>query len=378
MKSVSSSTSSSDLPAFKAYVHGLLAFIVLEAAASLSALYYLDPPSGDVTRLSGLAENTLGWNQAQKTFAEPAKPLVKIYEDYADVLVVGDSFTFAGLLGMMNYPWQTFLTANTGLSVATINYYTSANPPKYDSALLPSIINSKSFQDHPPKILIMEIVERNLKLIPQYPGDCQIKSSLSDFEPPVFKPKAELQANVPIERNKKPLPFKERLGYAFKYLETFFQLKARHNHSYVFNLTTPKLFSSRSSDRLIVVEGDMDKKDWNAQVLDKAACSLANLQDSVQGNGKTLFIAMVVPDKLTAYSPYLLDQTYAKLSHLDRMATVPGLHLLHLEQSLREAIGKGETDVYLPDDTHWSYKGHKIVADQLTRYIGDFSTTFSP
>jgi len=36
---------------------------------------------------------------------------------------------------------------------------------------------------------------------------------------------------------------------------------------------------------------------------------------------------------------------------------------------LREAIEKGQQDIFLPNDSHWGSEGHRIVADGLLDYL---------
>ena len=166
---------------YKLYTNWLIILIVVEATLILLTCMYLQPVTGDTTRLSGYSENDFGWNLPQKTFAKAAASLKEGYDQYSDVVVVGDSFSFGGVLGMMNYPWQTFLTAATSLSVITISHYTTkTNPPSYDPTLVYKIINSELFKRNPPKLFILEVVERQLNMLPKVEGDCRVHNKIKD------------------------------------------------------------------------------------------------------------------------------------------------------------------------------------------------------
>jgi len=329
---------------------------------------YLEPLVGDETRLGGFAENDFGWNQPQKVFPGVAAPLIKTYDQYSDVLVIGDSFSFAGNFGVLNYPWQTFLADNTGFSIATLSHYTNTMPPTYDPDLLPTVVNSEKFQQSPPRVLIMEVVERQLGILPNIPGDCRVHHNVdASFQ---LKQKLNLLTSEEITRNKKFPPFKEQMAYAKKYLAQLFPLTRDDNTViYTKDLTSDRLFSNRRSDQLLAFENDIRKKSWDEAKIAGIQCTLINMQNLVQKNGKTLFVALIVPDKLSAYSRYLKDQSLANLSVIERLASNPSLHLARIDLAINAAVDKGVVDVYLPNDTHWSYRGHQIAAEALTRYF---------
>lgn len=93
-------------------------------------------------------------------------------------------------------------------------------------------------------------------------------------------------------------------------------------------------------------------------------CALSRIQDAVQRDGRTLFLAMLIPDKLTAYSPLLTDRTLAGLGVLDRLDPRAASRL-PVARNLQRAILAGTPDVYLPDDSHLGAAGKEILARTL-------------
>ncbi len=93
--------------------------------------------------------------------------------------------------------------------------------------------------------------------------------------------------------------------------------------------------------------------------------NLIEYQNKVQANGATLFMAMIAPDKLTAYSEFIGNDNVAHLSRIEETADTEGLNLVRIHKPLIEAIHDGVIDVYLPNDTHWGSAGHSNVADEL-------------
>jgi hypothetical protein len=359
---------------YKRYTIWLVSLIAIETLVLLLTCLYLQPVAGDTTRLSGYSENDFGWNIPQKTFSQDANLLQEAYDHYVDVLVLGDSFSFGGVLGMMNYPWQTFLTAETGWSVSSISHYTTkTNPPSYDPTLIPAIVNSEMFQKKPPKILVLEVVERQLHMLPKISGDCKLHNKIKNYQQLSIKPIPGIVPTNEVYRTKIQPSLNKRLDFAVKYWENLLSFNTRENQSFLFDLTSPKLFSSKESDTLLVYEGDVKKKNWDDLLVDNIKCRLVNIQNLVQANGKTLFVVMVAPDKLTAYSPFLKDSSIAKYSVIDRLASVQSLHLPRFDLPLQSAIREGLVDVYLPNDTHWANQGQKIAAETLIKYLIQFS-----
>jgi hypothetical protein len=80
-------------------------------------------------------------------------------------------------------------------------------------------------------------------------------------------------------------------------------------------------------------------------------CRLVALQNIVQSNGKTFFILIIVPSKLSAYDNFLGDRKYAGLNVIDEVVS-PGLDshpaLKHIEKEIKSC----SMDVYLFNDTH--------------------------
>ena len=82
---------------------------------------------------------------------------------------------------------------------------------------------------------------------------------------------------------------------------------------------------------------------------------------------------LVAPDKRTAYAPYNTDALPPKA--IDFAALVQDAlngRNIDLFGPLSAAIARGERDVYYPNDTHWSEKTARKVAELVA------AATFSP
>ncbi len=357
------------MDAHKRYTISLVVLALAGMTILLSASYYLQPLSGDMTRIGGYAENDYGWNQPQKVFASGPFIHLTNYDQYADVLVLGDSFSFGGLDGSVNMTWQRFFSHGTGLSVATINHYTKFEPTaEYGPDLLYKIVTSETFQKNPPRLFILEVIERQLDILPIWEGNCQLGNKVENTLDIKHNPNPpEL---VEVYRKTSPPSLSAQIGYARKFLYGLIsKLWDKEQAVYQVEMTTPKLFSNQFSDQLLGYKDDFKILNWNDQYLANIRCNLLNAQNLVQKNGKTLFIAMIVPDKLSAYSSHLKNKSYANTSIIERLASDSSLNLVRIDPAVTKLINEGVVDVYLPNDMHWGYRGHEAAATATVQYL---------
>ena len=98
----------------------------------------------------------------------------------------------------------------------------------------------------------------------------------------------------------------------------------------------------------------------------------------MQSNIDTLFsiasekgvelIVLVCPDKYDLYQNYVNNNPYPRKTINEDFRTVVGNReeIVIGKEILLPYIDRGEKDIYYLDDTHWSYKSAKIIADTLT------------
>lgn len=136
-------------------------------------------------------------------------------------------------------------------------------------------------------------------------------------------------------------------------------------------LNRPAPFSSMNTQTLLTYDEDLlkTKTKTNTLTIEKTACQLAHINEKVESNGQTRFIYMIPPDKLTAYSDFLANQKLRQISLISALAQrLPGI-VPRLDLSIQSAISAGEMDIYLPNDTHWGWRGHQIAAETLLSFL---------
>ncbi|HVJ54641.1 MAG TPA: hypothetical protein VM689_19425 [Aliidongia sp.] len=316
----------------------------------------LEPLWGDLTRMGWRSENDFGWTVPKERF-QPLAAEVGALDRHYDVVAIGDSFTGESRW-RPGTSWPHYLAHDTGLKVGIFDR---------DFDLLGRLLASPGFAADPPSVVIYEVVERHLAQSNPWPADTACPTAA---EPPHVTLTQGLPSAPPIEDRRRTERYWNELpvSYGLAYLERN-ALRALIGHETTeaveLDLARGGLFSSRQDRKLLVYGEDFNKLGWTEAQWRGAACSLLSLQARVEANGRTLFLAMVAPDKLTAYGPYLADAPFRGISRLDLVA-VPGLNLVRFDQGFEPTE---HIDLYLPDDTHWSTVGHALAAKLVERKL---------
>jgi hypothetical protein len=325
----------------------------------IAASFFLQPYDGELTRLGGFPESRYGWQTPQLRFAPPLyqlhKPTGSQYVAPAGVVVLGDSFT----THRAEAAWPNYLVRATGLRVQAF---------PHGSMTVDQLAQSDGFRRHPPRVVIYQMVERNLmRYLPAAGGACRATNVVV---PAPYAPVRQPVEPQPIARDTRPAALDLSLSIDFL-------TKTLSRELFGYNWTRAKRlaltrdapFSGPEKRQLLIYRNDLRKSPWTDADWDAARCRLIDLQNRVQANGRTYFVAMIAPDKLTAYSDFLADRRLAALSRLERLAADPALHLPRIDLALKRAIRDGVADVYLANDTHWGSAGYEIAAQEVLAHL---------
>ncbi len=329
----------------------------------------VEPIDGDLTRLGAYWENDYGWNTTQRGFAKPVFDFNPegTLDRYYDVVVIGDSFSIKNF----PYQWQNFFVGYTGLSLLTL---------PVDKTNLAELIESPVFQNTPPRLVILETVERAVvsRLTADLePGDECTRGSEPTMPTLALHPR--ILPMIPILRDRTVSPltpnFNESAHTLKGTLKRWYDLGIKSRFGKLpqtvrLPLKSGGLFSSRVQDAILLYRQDFQKPRLTAEIRRRAFCGLFKWQRTVQANGRTRFAALVVPDKATAYEDFIEFGGRVSFNHagfLNRDSRAPVVPLL---SALKKAIDDGtETDVYMPNDTHWGEAGNRIAAETVLRYL---------
>jgi hypothetical protein len=333
--------------------------LVLPALAVLVGFSVLeDPVRGDLTRVGGYSENDYGWAATHKRFVPPL--VSSAYDRPHDIVVIGDSYSFY-TPDQQTDPgayWANYLAQLSGLSVAVIDIH-SMTPRE--------LLDHPVFKAAPPRILILEMVERyvvrNLVIEPER----WVGNDFDGCPAPGPSPRVSLGRPMRVE----PVAWRRDTSIEFNFaraVDVIWKSARRRlglaDNTTVLNLPLDSrtLFSSAASDRLLVYQDELLPADWSEEQISLALCRLRAIQSAVEANGRTAFLFVAAPDKLSVYAPHIADVHYRNMSRLAAIYADRHLSQARLLGPMREAMHSGITDLYLPNDTHWGPPGHEVAA----------------
>lgn len=352
--------------AYRLYSLVLLFCGLTVVVAMFAFAFYLDPLWGDLSRLGWYTENLYGSNSPEEIVKDKLYDK-DIYSHYYDTVVMGDSFSHTNNDTLAaRRVWQNAFFLRTGLSLTTFLI------GRKDWR---EVVASPVFQATPPKLLIYEEVERNLMLrlgkAPPEREKCDDMAPMNDKAIPPFEVTSVSDSGryfTAVERTHGQLDEKH-LAYARDFISQRFRIAVGLSHPPVmeYPLTRP-LFSSQRPNRLLVYSDDLEKSQWHDDALKNVSCNLRLIQREVEKNRRTRFVAIIVPDKLTAYSEFIANPDFKDLSVLDRI-DFRSINLARIDRPLRNAIRQGQLEIYSSTNTHLSGNGYHILADALFDYL---------
>jgi hypothetical protein len=307
---------------------------------------FIEPVSGDLTRLGAVAERSWGWNAPQ------TKPAVRsrLATYQTTILVIGDSFSDPNI-------WQTVLENELGRF--TQSYSWNAVP---NFGCLKEKLHKISQQAPQVTDLILEVVERDF--VSRFTG-VDSPAACAAFE--VASPSA--RAAAPISTDHRPT-------FALKIQDPIYVLKAitgemrdyvrltSSGDAVVAPLLTDRVFSNRRSRWLLYYAGDLNKNSWQANQVTAAVNNLKGLSDEASSLGLRLTI-VVIPDKSSVYADYVDGPALPIIQYpLWELLTHAGLSSVNVRDLYRNAL-PSQLDLYLPNDTHLGFNGHYLLAKAI-------------
>lgn len=346
----------------------LVGFGFAANVAGLTGLsLYVEPFAGDLTRIGGYLETEFGETAPQRQFDRNYYRYTRDYGDLLDgsfdVVVFGDSFSAQV---QSRAGWQNFFHDLTGLSIVTYHHDGIAQLDAY--------VQSDAFQTAPPRLLVVQNVERNARWrLGGFPGTCQAAEPATTLPPdaPIELAPQNLETTA-VYRTTQHTSLIAGLNDAARLVMLNLKFGVLPSLSGVreAELDRGDLFSSVRNDRLLYYAADEAKYRLGADDRQALSCSLLNMQAAVEANGYTTFILMVAPDKLSVYRRYLASQTLGVSPIYRAVRDTEGLRYVDLLAAFDAALDDPATvDLYMPNDTHWSSAGASIAAAELADYV---------
>ena len=310
--------------------------------------FYISPRA-DVSDLGYLALIPFGAEYGQMISKNEMKDtlfiIVKNTEElrniHVNVLTVGDSFSQQGSAGYQNY------MPGEGISVANCRRSLYENPIQYACNILDwGVVDSTNID-----VLVVEVVERDFVIDIGNFGENKIEVP----EPDSTSDKVVGSANVWSL-------LRARDFVLYRY--------AGRSPVYTFDLKRD-FFSSHEPNKLYVYDRDV----INGLTIDEALRPKVKevfdlLTRKAHDRGIKLMLMMPV-DKYDLYQDYITDNPYPPKRVNEDVREIFGdiPEVMLCKYCLQPLLDKGEKDVFLFDNTHWSYKGSEAVGKELCRRV---------
>ena len=337
-----------------------LAFVLITAG-----LFFVEPFQGDLTRVGAFREAEYRWTEPQRYFTEPRTLHANSLDEYrepCDLLVIGDSFT-QSIFNECN-GWQEVIQDRTGLRILTIHI------SRLD---LPRLFTHPVFRQSPPRFVIFESAEMGLHsklggmdaMGPALATDHPVTDATAAHRQPTP------QSRAMIERAWRRGQWLSMDAVIFFYKVRLKTLLGGRPKAYRVPLVTGAApFSSPRRDSTIVYYGDLWKFEVQPEGWSKALARFEKFRSHVEANHYSRFFLLIAPDRSTVYARILAPNPVITPRPLSALTPLfDDLPQIAVTEALQGAVARGEKDVYLPNDSHWGWKGHAIVGETVVRHL---------
>jgi len=259
-------------------------------------------------------------------------------DNASKVCTIGDSFSGQRIFGYQNY-----LAHLLGFKITNI-LRKDDNPLNTAIALL----NSNIIDNSNCSILILSSADRMVIY----------RLTDIDFEMLYKKP-------LKIDDNQN----KKNTDNSLNDLFSFIRLKFDYDNPIFKHSLKQECFThSRFSKILFNYKSDMYFLNTSKIDIAKAKENLILLNKKFSEKGIKL-IFLIAADKYDVYRPFMEDNSLPIDTITDSLSNIPDVVVINTKPMLQEMVQNGEKDVYMVNDTHWSYKASEAVARELAHAI---------
>lgn len=271
---------------------------------------------------------------------------------HVDVLTIGDSFFNIRMNGR-DFLYQDWLATLYDLSILNIQHLRGMD----ELSTVVVLLNSGYLDKVRPRMIIIESVERYAIL--KFGGEIDFRQSKSLSEIKEYYKTAGYAENYPSVSFVNTGNFK----FIFYNVLYLFSDNAFFSKVYVRDLNK-SLFSVKKDKRLLFYFEDLEYIPFATRAtVGKLNDNLNKLAALLRDKGIVL-VFMPAADKYNMYSEYIINNPYSKSVFFELLRPLHKDYILvDTKAILSDLIGRGEKDVYYSDDTHWSWKAAKRIAE---------------
>lgn len=316
-------------------------WLLLVGSVLYISLYVSPRISGDLGALACLPfghdyDERISAHTPQDTLFQTIDTAEDLQHVRADVLTIGDSFSQQGIGSYQNY------LAHSGLSVANCSWKLFSSPLQYAYNMLErGLLDSTRV-----KVIVVETAER-----------------LFETEVMNFMPGRAVTA--------RPQGGGERNEWSLARARDMLLYRIGMNTAVCKARLREELFSSDDPSALYFYYDDIGNgTSLSPAGAAKARAVQAALREKAVERGLGL-IWMIATDKYTVYQDFIVDNQFPRKTVIDDIDLALGRSpdLLLTKHLLLPMVVRGEKDIYLFNDSHWSYKATQALARELRKIM---------
>jgi hypothetical protein len=269
------------------------------------------------------------------------------------IVTFGDSFS-NGEGGGKNPYYQDYIATVNGCGVLNIPPYSNL-----DFLTQVAIYCNNGLLDWvKPKYLILSSAERFC--VSRFSGDWNRWLRAPERELRKY-PKTGFHSKPPASSD--PFAFINEGNLKFLLYQALYPFSdhAFFSRTYVGHLSRP-LFSCEKGDRLLFYRDDLLGAPLaTPEKMRRLNDNLNALADMLSKKGIRL-VFMPCVDKYDLYGDYLVGNRHPRSRFFEELRSLPKKYdVIDSKAILAEEVSRGEKDIFYPDDTHWSWKGHEKI-----------------
>ena len=316
-------------------------WILIVGCVIYISIYVTPRMSGDIGKLACIPfgheyNQFLQQSELKDTLFTTIKNTDSISSISVDVLTIGDSFSQQGNMGYQNY------LSLKGVDVVNCYRNLYSNSIQYAYNLL----NNNIIDSTITKVLIVEIVER------------QFESSIKKFDVNRIELPQQESKKVPNE-------------WSAARARDFILFKTGMNTPIYKVQLQKEYFTSDEPTSLYFYHDDIDKGVSLNKSSEKKAVEVFDILCNKAKEKGIYLLLMIAVDKYDLYQNQIVNNKFPRKTINEDLERIIGDNpqLLLTKRCLLPFIENGEKDVFMFNNTHWSYKASEVVAEDIYNRI---------
>ena len=325
-------------------------FLLLFGLTAYLNLYIRPQATGDLGRLSFVIVGEdygqrIEQNELKDTLFNKVRETEDLKNVHVNVLTIGDSFSQQEHAGYQNY------MAQEGLTVANMRRSLYDNPIQYAWNILDAgVVDSTNID-----VMVVEVGERDLPL--RFDNFRTDKVEVGEPD----TPDDGEEENVWDIRQWSLLRTRDFLMYRYAGRNPVYDVVLDRDF---FDSNEPRKLYFYCADVINGLNIEASIRPKFKEVFDLL---------TTKANERGFALILVVPvDKYDLYQDYIVDNPYDHPKRINEevrelLGDIPEVMLCKFV--LQPLLESGEKDVFLFDNSHWSYKGSQAVGKELSRRV---------